>query len=115
MRTYSIGVATAALLFATLALLLHFAFPNNERLERITCLAGICETDELASRAYSMLLTGGPEVPGAVERFRALVYRSPASPHALATLAEALAETGDNDAAKRTMLQAVERGPAIPQ
>lgn len=115
MRNYSIGVATAALLFAALTLLLRFSFANNERLERITCLAGICETDKLAGRAYSMLLTGGPEVPGAVERFRILVYRSPASPHPLATLAEALAESGDNDAARRTMLLAVERGPAIPQ
>jgi hypothetical protein len=101
------------LLLATLTLLLHFALPNNERLERITRRAGICETDELASRAYCMLLTGGPETFGAAERFRTLVYRRIASPHPLGTLAETLAETGDNDSAKRTTLQAYPGGQSV--
>jgi tetratricopeptide (TPR) repeat protein len=115
MRLYSICVAAAAILFATSALLLRFAFAHNEGLERATCMAGVCETGELATRAYQMLLAGGPETPAAIERFRTLVVRNPASPFVWATLAEAFAETGDDAAARNAMLQAIERGPAIPQ
>jgi len=114
MRAYCVRIAAMALLFATAALLLGW-MSGNERVERIACMAGVCATEQATARAYDLLLSGGAETPIAVERFRTLVARNPASPFPWATLAEGLAETGDAAGARSAMLQALRLGPLIPQ
>lgn len=115
MRLYSIALAVLGLLFSVTAVVLVCPFASNETVEQIACVGGVCRTDDLAARAYAQLLAGGPNARHAIEDFRTLVCRNPASPFTWATMAEALAETGDAEGAKNAMLHAIERGPAIPQ
>lgn len=68
-----------------------------------------------AAQAYDLLLAGGPEAAQAVTELRALVRKNPANPYVWATLAEALAQTGDPTTAHQAMLQAVALGPSIPR
>lgn len=114
MRTYCVRTAAAALLFASTVLLLG-PMSGNDRLDHIACTVGVCATEQATAHAYALLLLGGAEASTAVERFRVLIARNPASPFAWATFAEALAETGDEDGARTAMLQAIARGPLIPQ
>lgn len=114
MRTYSIAIAAFTGLISGLTLLLGLTYPSTASLEQAACSAGICATERVAAGTYEKFLAAGPAT-GVIDSFRALVIRNPGSPYTWAMLAEALAETGDNAAAKDAMVEAIARGSTIPQ
>ncbi len=111
MRTYSITLAAVAGFYALIGLALHWNAPVRQR---AAFALGLSSDEELARQGYERLLAGVP-APESVEPFRTLVLRNPASPYTWATLAEALAQTGDPSGANQAMRIALERGPSIPQ
>jgi hypothetical protein len=115
MRGFVLTLAMLAGAYAGLGLAVRVVCPACEGLERAACRVGVCADDVVAERAYALLLAGGEAGAGAVERFRMLAARNPGSPYGWATLAEALAETGNAQGARAAIGEAIERGPALPQ
>jgi tetratricopeptide (TPR) repeat protein len=116
MRVPAIIFGAFLVVVASTWLWLEVRATDNPEIEKTMCRYLICSDDLLQDHASRQLKEGTQEsVRQAVENYREILRRNPASPYRWCDLGEALLVSGNEAEARSCFARAVERGPDLAQ